>query len=661
MYQIDYVGAVRRRWWIVLAVACVAGLIGFMLPSGSTTSAANSKQPPVSTWNFRAETLVGANGEPGVTGNTGSNAASAPVTPSQIVFYASNEAVLAAAAKAAGFGYVPPSQLVGRMFPYGAGKHQIAAEIGLFSYGPTPGAAAALANAYAAQVGKYLTSLDQTRYAAQKATLQNNIKQLQTQLSLLQVGKPTGAQVAQAAAINARLTTENVALTQLEQTNPQTGFTVLAPADATSVTRVKGTTSGIPVSGKDRVLIAALIGLLLGIGIALLLEVLDKRIRASSRAEVAFGYPVVAEIPEPPKVGPTAPFELFGPDALPSPQAEAFRMLRMSIMLEGLAPVAYENEGSATPEPAMARRPVEVVSLDADDDYDYEMGRDGRQVVLVTSASTEPSCAMVVTNLAASYGEAGNSVLVMSTHELHNGEVRNDVDHIRVKPSEMEDRLRPTRLDNVATVSLGDFVDSSGELATMAPPIVDEARKLAEIVIIEAPALLGFHDAAAFSPDSDVVLVIGESVVTTVEQAKRTGEMLKRIGAPVLGVVFTNVHIDGRDVRVAVQRTSHAPKPSAPRHGPGAGAPDEAPAVVPAVAAAAEAAIETPPALELDDESIELGGNGNGYANGNGHATGHTNGNGNGHADGYKNGNGNGYANGNGNGVRATPAVTKNP
>ncbi len=207
----------------------------------------------------------------------------------------------------------------------------------------------------------------------------------------------------------------------------------------------------------------------------------------------------------------------------------------------------------------------------------------------------------------------------------------------------------------------------------MAPPIVDEARKLAEIVIIEAPALLGYHDAAAFSPDADVVLIVGESVMTTVDQAKRTGEMLKRIGSPVLGVVFTNVHIDGRDVRVAVQRTSAAPTPRAPRSGGGAGVPDGSPVVAPA--AQTESPIESPTALQFDNEVVEIAaddepdvsghgytnGNGNGHANGNSTVVNATNGNGHANGNGHKNGNGNGHANGNGNGVRAVPAVTKNP
>jgi hypothetical protein len=44
----------------------------------------------------------------------------------------------------------------------------------------------------------------------------------------------------------------------------------------------------------------------------------------------------------------------------------------------------------------------------------------------------------------------------------------------------------------------------------------------------------------------DVVLVVGECGSTTYDDARKVGDLLRRINAPVLGVVLTNVRADGR-------------------------------------------------------------------------------------------------------------------
>ena len=47
----------------------------------------------------------------------------------------------------------------------------------------------------------------------------------------------------------------------------------------------------------------------------------------------------------------------------------------------------------------------------------------------------------------------------------------------------------------------------------------------------------------------DVVLVVGDCVETKLDGAKQAGELLRRMNAPVLGVVLTNVEIGTRDIR----------------------------------------------------------------------------------------------------------------
>ena len=64
--------------------------------------------------------------------------------------------------------------------------------------------------------------------------------------------------------------------------------------------------------------------------------------------------------------------------------------------------------------------------------------------------------------------------------------------------------------------------------------------------------VLAYHDTEALSQAVDVVLVVGDCVETKLERAKQAGELLRRMNAPVLGVVLTSVEIGTRDIRHVV-------------------------------------------------------------------------------------------------------------
>ena len=180
-----------------------------------------------------------------------------------------------------------------------------------------------------------------------------------------------------------------------------------------------------------------------------------------------------------------------------------------------------------------------------------------------------------------------------------------------------------------------------------APGIIRAARDLADVVIVEAPPLLAYHDTEALSQAVDVVLVVGDCDETKLERAKRAGELLRRINAPILGVVLTSVEIGTRDIRHLVSVRPESTGVEEPLEG----------------------VLEPAPHAGVagrDSETLERAGNGN--SNGkegeaapdrelgaldhvtNRHGNGNASGNGHGNGNASGNGHGNGNANGNGNG-----------
>ncbi len=68
-------------------------------------------------------------------------------------------------------------------------------------------------------------------------------------------------------------------------------------------------------------------------------------------------------------------------------------------------------------------------------------------------------------------------------------------------------------------------------------------------MIVEVPPILAVHHAEALARSVDVVLVVAECKFTTFDDARQAGDQLRRMGAPVLGVVLTNIRIPHSDIR----------------------------------------------------------------------------------------------------------------
>ena len=332
---------------------------------------------------------------------------------------------------------------------------------------------------------------------------------------------------------------------------PDTGYQIIRPASAASATRAGGKTlSGATSSKKVRLLGGFVIGVTIGAGLVLLLALLDKRLRDSSRAASNFGFPVVAEIPLPSKRnGESNSLALSSPNAAGSPVAESFQMLRMAVALEDLAGDLVYDAGEHEVRPLGSTK-IGVSDSDVADQPGHEP-LNTRQVVMVVSPGEETARPVVVTNLAASYARAGLRVLVMSTLDVRTSESSGAPSDLATDVSSVDlaVRMQQTLVENVSTVSLSEFVANSAQLVVRAPGIIRAARDLADVVIVETPSVLAYHDAEALSKAMDVVVVVGDCAETKLEDAKRAGELLRRMHAPVLGVVLTSVEIGTRDIR----------------------------------------------------------------------------------------------------------------
>lgn len=282
-----------------------------------------------------------------------------------------------------------------------------------------------------------------------------------------------------------------------------------------------------PTSLTGRLLLALVVGLVLGGGLALLLERFDTRVRDRSDVQRAYRVPVLAEVPLVSRAR-RAEHSVIVATEPASASAEAYRSLRSSVQLIPSRVLQATDAGAGI---------VEVST---------ERGRP--QLILVTSARSGEGKTTSVVNLAAAMAEGGQRVLVLDADfrrpEAHryldvpNGPGLSDLIHAGQGAEELLALSRPTAVERVRLVTAGTMTDQPPALPTRVAGLLAEARRLADVVIVDsAPMLLG-NDTMDLMPYVDTVLVTCRSGRSTRDQIDRASDLLARMRVPVVGAAL---------------------------------------------------------------------------------------------------------------------------
>ena len=278
-----------------------------------------------------------------------------------------------------------------------------------------------------------------------------------------------------------------------------------------------------PTSRSGRLMLAGILGLMAGAAIALVLERLDTRIRTKDEAEDAFALPALAEIPV---FTHTERGHVIETVAHPSSAAtHCFRLLRGAIIQEARIRSGFEANG------------------------------EGRfsGTFLITSASPGDGKTTVVANLAPVFTEIGLSVLILSCDfrrpEVHKyyrvSNQRGLVDAIKAADGWriLEGMNFRTAVREVRLVPSGPIPPNPGELMSSdwMGEVLREARRSADVVLVDTPPILAASDASHLLPQVDGVIVVTRSGRASAEIAQRTTEMLQRLGGTILGLVLNGV------------------------------------------------------------------------------------------------------------------------
>jgi Mrp family chromosome partitioning ATPase/capsular polysaccharide biosynthesis protein len=301
---------------------------------------------------------------------------------------------------------------------------------------------------------------------------------------------------------------------QLGENNEQAETQQQTEDDSTRTTAAPSFDS--PIS---RGVLGAFLGLILGVGAALLAERFDRRLRTRDDVAAAFELPVLAEVPqltreqlrEKAVVVHTAPI---------SRPAEAYRAVRSSLLFQNAHLDGATGNVAGNGSPAASTRDALVVMV----------------------ASSVPGEGKTTTsvNIAAAFAETGASVLVI------NCDFRRPMAHTYLGTVDKPRRTLRTVVPGVWYVSRATSDPNANPALVIAAQrkVIDSARDHFDVVVLDTAPLLTANDAVEIVPAADLVLLVARFQSTTSDHATRSMELLNRVQAPVAGVVVVGTPED---------------------------------------------------------------------------------------------------------------------
>lgn len=377
----------------------------------------------------------------------------------------------------------------GKVFVAPIGQSDVVSVLG---QDPDPRFAARIANTFIREYIVFRREADRDKVRDAQRLVQSQLRQL----------TPEEARGAQGAGLRERAEQLQI-LASLQTGNAELVQEAKPPSSPSSPQPVRDGIAGFAL------------GLLLGVGLAFLLERLDRRLRDPHEIEAVFGRPILGTIPE------SRNFP-GRQRSLSLREAEAFRMLRANLR--------YFN----------ASRQI--------------------RSVLVTSASPGDGKTTVAWNLAAAAAGTGSRVLLLEAdlRQPTFGKRMNEVapgglSNVLAGDARLADMALEISVDEAASgtgagrtmdvVSAGPLPPNPTDLieSERMRQIIADAEEAYDLVVIDTPPTSIVSDAIPLLKEVSGVIVVTRLGRSTRESATHLRNQLERLEAPTLGVVVNFV------------------------------------------------------------------------------------------------------------------------
>jgi Mrp family chromosome partitioning ATPase/capsular polysaccharide biosynthesis protein len=285
---------------------------------------------------------------------------------------------------------------------------------------------------------------------------------------------------------------------------------------------------------KRNIVLAVVLGLVLGVGLAFLLEYLDKRIKDEKTLEQVSGLPVLTSVPvvgrgwKKAKRGRRSAaavgFGEGGPALL-----ESFRTLRSTLQyfdVDGTLHTILVTSG--VPQEG---KTITTVNLG------ISLALSGKRVIVLEADLRRP----MVHEYLELDNETGLSNVLAGKSSLPGALQLVDMDpFIPEKSRKDQDESSPVVLrKNLYCVTSGPLPPNPAELlqSTRMGHVISELKHMGDYLLIDTPPVLPVSDALTLAPHADAVILTARLRSSTRDEVEQVREMLKRAGVRAVGVV----------------------------------------------------------------------------------------------------------------------------
>lgn len=268
----------------------------------------------------------------------------------------------------------------------------------------------------------------------------------------------------------------------------------------------------------DNMLIGAILGLLFGLGLAILIEYLDDSIKDADSIQVQLGLPLLASIP------------LMRRKDIPLIASEQGVTERKSIyFLREAYNILAHN--------------IKLGSLDED-----------VKSILVTSSIPEEGKSYVAANLAINLAQQGKNVLLVDTdyprpaaYKIFGMENEIGLTEVILGEASLEEALKPSGIDRLWVITTGPKPPSTTQLfeSNQMKELIRESEKLFDIVILDSAPIFSLNDPVILGALTDRTIMIASAGEISKQMLKQGVETLQRGNSNLLGVVLNKVHMEG--------------------------------------------------------------------------------------------------------------------
>ncbi len=308
------------------------------------------------------------------------------------------------------------------------------------------------------------------------------------------------------------------------------------PPNARVVVQQRAELPSSPVNSKTKriLAIAAVMGALLGVVLAVIRDRMDDSVKSSDALERATGVGLLADIPFDGQRR-TKPLIVFESDR--SAFANAFRELRINLRFLQIA--------------------------------------EGPRVLVITSCVPAQGTTMTAVNLSLALADAGHNVVIVDGDLRRPGvaacfDLAGDagLSDVLSGAAPLRDSLQQTGFTHLTALTSGAIPGDPTDLLESAATadVLGQLGEQFDYVVVDSPSLL-VKDAAILATNAQGVLIVARSGQTTRKQLGDAIHTLRRAGAPLLGSVLSMTRAKKRSKGDDYYRTADAGQGGQKRRG----------------------------------------------------------------------------------------------